>query len=108
MQISVAHCKRVSGGEYVGRPSPLGNPFRIDRFHTRAEVIQDYREWLFEKLLDRDAVVIAELRRLHSIAQNKELILTCWCAPLPCHADAIKSCLMSGMLADILEEQGHE
>lgn len=37
-------------GEYVGRPSPLGNPFAIGRDGTRNEVVAAYREWLDNEL----------------------------------------------------------
>jgi hypothetical protein len=33
-------------GEYVGRPSPLGNPWVIGRDGTREEVLAKYRAWL--------------------------------------------------------------
>lgn len=33
-------------GEYVGRPSALGNPFLVGRDGTREDVIARYRKWL--------------------------------------------------------------
>ncbi|MDA8190782.1 MAG: DUF4326 domain-containing protein, partial [Gammaproteobacteria bacterium] len=46
---------------YVGRPSPLGNPFAIGPDGGRAEVIQQYAVWLEERLRDRDPVILTAL-----------------------------------------------
>ena len=35
---------------YVGRPSPLGNPFQLSRDGSHAEVIASYRHWLWAQL----------------------------------------------------------
>lgn len=82
--------KRVYKGPgiYVGRPSPLGNPYPIGP-HSRGECIE-----LYEKLL-RTAFVpgtpqyreIVSLTRRYKASNN--LILICWCAPLPCHGEII-------------------
>ena len=76
-------------GEYVGRPSPLGNPFKIGNLDgNRMEVIGKYEEWL--KRNDCTKQVTTELRRLTSLYKREgQLTLICWCAPLPCHADVI-------------------
>ena len=81
------------GIEYVGRPSVLGNDARIGKDGDRAKVISDYRIWLYEQIRNRDPEVIAELKRLKAIATKGSLVLGCWCAPKPCHADVIKSCI---------------
>jgi hypothetical protein len=77
------------GIEYVGRPNVIGNPFKGDR----AKAIRDFRVWLYEQIRNRDPEVIAELKRLKAIATKGSLVLGCWCAPKPCHADVIKSCI---------------
>ena len=33
-------------GVYIGRPSLIGNPYRIGAHGTREQVIARYREWL--------------------------------------------------------------
>ena len=59
---------------YVGRGSPWGNPFRVGKDGSRADVIERFvREVL--PTLD-----LAPLRGKH---------LVCFCAPLPCHADIL-------------------
>jgi Domain of unknown function (DUF4326) len=45
--IRIENKKYYSGdGVYIGRPSILGNPFKIGKDGTREEVGQKYRVWL--------------------------------------------------------------
>ncbi len=85
--------KRTGGvGEYIGRPSPLGNPFTIGPDGTREQVIEYYRQWL-RNIIDEGGhnAQITELNRLKEIVDNgDDLVLQCWCAPLACHGDVIK------------------
>jgi hypothetical protein len=81
--------------EYVGRPSPLGNPFVMRAESDRAEVIAMYREWLRAKLAKKDKRVCAEMNRLWKRArEHGELTLVCWCAPRACHGDVIREVLL--------------
>ncbi|HET9141397.1 DUF4326 domain-containing protein [Actinophytocola sp.] len=74
----VVHCKRAGYDVYIGRPSKWGNPFVIGRYPTRAQVVERYRQWLFEQP--------------HLLAAFGELAgktLGCWCAPHACHGDVL-------------------
>ena len=64
---------------YVGRPSIFGNPFRIGRDGDRQQVVEKYRLYV-QKNPNLVARAKAELR-------GKDL--TCFCAPLACHADVL-------------------
>jgi hypothetical protein len=89
--------KRVVGdrGEYVGRPSALGNPFKLEHESQRNQVIQQYELWLQERINAREAQVYNELNRLYQIARDQGVLeLTCWCAPKRCHADVIRNILL--------------
>ena len=92
MTIRIVNKRDGIPGEYVGRPSPLGNPYLIGPDGTRKEVIEKYRVW-FE---DRAKHVInirfqQELARMVQIYRDTgELTLVCWCAPEDCHARIIK------------------
>jgi hypothetical protein len=89
--------KRVVGdhGEYVGRPSALGNPFKLEHESQRNQVIQQYELWLQERIKARDTQVCHELNRLYRIARDQGVLeLTCWCAPKRCHADVIRNILL--------------
>lgn len=69
---------------YIGRGSPLGNPFPIDESagQTRAIVIEQYRRWLWKEIKE-GRVTLDYLRSL----DGKRL--GCFCAPKACHGDVI-------------------
>jgi hypothetical protein len=71
-------------GVYVGRPSVLGNPYRIGVHGSRAEVIEKYRRWLYERLVSGDRAVIEAIEAL-----QEDSVLGCWCHPEQCHANVI-------------------
>jgi len=78
---------------YIGRPSPLGNPFPMPRY-TRNECIRLYRDWLENQAEGSEAK--GELGRISEMAREGDVYLVCWCAPLACHGNIIK---------DLLEER---
>lgn len=43
-------------GVYIGRPSLLGNPFKIGQHGTREEVVQRYKAWLWRQIQLRGEV----------------------------------------------------
>ncbi len=88
--ITVGNKKHGARGIYVGRPSPLGNPFVLQDEASRAAVIRAYEDWLAEQLLDLQSAASVELHRLATLARNQDLCLVCFCAPKACHADSIK------------------
>ncbi len=96
--IRVLNKKHGGTGEYIGRPSPLGNPFPLRRESERDQVIEQYAKWLNDKLTEEDNAQKQEVTRLYKkLVANGELDLVCWCAPKRCHGDVIKSVLV-GML----------
>lgn len=85
-------------GEYIGRGSPLGNPFIIGKDGSREQVIAKYRVWLNEQIMRRNPVVLDELNRLGNKAiDEKGLALQCFCYPKPCHGEVIKEKLVKAM-----------
>ena len=64
---------------YVGRPSKWGNPFRLQNFCSRQQLIEVYEKWIADEI-QLGNLNLSELR-------GKDLV--CWCAPLPCHADVL-------------------
>jgi len=88
--ITVGNKKQGACGIYVGRPSPLGNPFAMQGEVTRASVIRDYEDWLAEQLLGPRSAASIEMSRLAALARKQDLCLVCFCAPKACHADIIK------------------
>ncbi len=95
--ITIVNRKHHRGeGVYIGRPSPLGNPYRIGEHGTREEVIAKYRVWLWRQIQARNDVY-RELLRLAEIARNGDLTLICWCKQpdreIACHGDVLKAAL---------------
>jgi len=69
---------------YIGRGSPLGNPYVIGTHGTREEVIKMYRTWLINKIISRDPGIEVAIR---SLKPNGSLL--CFCVPQPCHGEVI-------------------
>lgn len=78
MTTRVVHCKREAFDEYIGRPSPLGNPFQIGRDGSRTDVISKYETYIRAR---------PHLMKLARALKGKTL--GCWCAPSLCHGDVI-------------------
>ena len=102
MDINVRNkSKWKQSGFYVGRPTILGNPFRIDEQITREESIQRYAEWFISKIKSRNNHFIQHLHIMeHMLKENGKLDLVCWCAPEMCHADLIKQVLLNKIHTD--------
>ncbi len=107
MSIAV-HCKREAYDVYVGRgrdprtgePGRWGNPFRIGRDGNRAEVITEYRRWLWAEI-EAGRVELADLASLD------DRRLGCWCSPQPCHGDVLAAAAHWAM-EQIAAEMGRE
>ena len=69
---------KALGFARVDRKSRWGNPFSIGRDGSRKEVIEKYRQFLFENPLPQEEVQWLWGRHL-----------ACNCAPKPCHADVL-------------------
>lgn len=79
----VVHCKKSSYDVYIGRGSEWGNPFVIGKHGNRAEVIEQYRLQLIDKVRSDYSGMVNKLASLHGKT------LACYCAPLPCHGDVL-------------------
>ena len=83
-------------GYYVGRPTVLGNPFRITEDQTRDICIQRYANGLKKAIEHRNTELIYELQKMEAhLIEHNTLNLVCWCAPESCHADIIKQVLLN-------------
>jgi len=72
-------------GHYIGRPSPLGNPYHVGR--DRAACIAKYEAWLKDTPPQATLDALFDLIREHRKIGG--LTLICWCAPLACHGDVL-------------------
>ena len=97
MEITIKNKLSYSGtGEYVGRPTTLGNPFRVTEKQSRNIAIQRYSLLLKDAINHNDPAVLKFLRYLFDtlVSQNK-LVLICWCVPKECHAEIVKKVLLN-------------
>lgn len=78
---------------YVGRPSPLGNPFVMRNEQDRDRVCDIYKRWFDDKVARNDPHVMRALEYLQMLHARGDLVLGCYCAPKRCHADTIKAWL---------------
>lgn len=93
--IRIENKKTYKGdGWYIGRPSPLGNPFPVDSKNSRAKAIDQYREWLIEKLKTVNPTSKAFNVLLDCYRTDGNITLICWCAPLQCHGEVIRDLIL--------------
>lgn len=90
---------------YVGRGSPLGNPFsdkpsKFDVMKTgsRKESIEKYKEWIEERLLYNTPQRRAIEECVNILISRNKIVLGCFCKPKPCHAEVISEILMNKVL----------
>lgn len=77
----------------VGRPSVLGNPYRMFNETQRATVIHQFRLVLNKSRIDRGSMWL-EVERIAMLVRGGENVaLCCWCAPKACHGDVIKQAI---------------
>jgi hypothetical protein len=104
--ISLIEIKKYSDykgpGEYIGRfnyfheleASPLKNPFS-GPMNNKSNLRRIKKFKVLLESLSKDSPEWKEIRRLKEIYNDKkELNLICWCHPLPCHGDVIKSAIL--------------
>lgn len=86
----VVHCQKQKYDVYIGRGkdpitgqfSVFGNPFKIFKDGTRAEVIEKYEQYLKERMkTDNDFK--------KAVKSLRGKVLGCWCSPLQCHGDVL-------------------
>ena len=104
--IEIVNIKTYKGsdGWPIHRPSPLGNPFKIDKKNSRAMVIQQYREWLKGRLLTVNPTSKAFQILLDDYQKNGTIILRCFCdvdstktePPFyQCHGEVIRELILA-------------
>lgn len=101
---------------FIGRGSALGNPYTHLRGNTsadflvstREEAIAGYKDWLIEKIANRDPDVCNALNRILLAAkQEKDVELICFCKPKACHGDVIKAVIEERLHGRTQSTAGH-
>ena len=71
--------------------SPLGNKFHNNPKLTRSGKIAHYKRWLWAEM-QHEGPVLDELKRIAALDRKGiDVVLLCWCKPLPCHSDVVKA-----------------
>ncbi len=79
-------------GVYVGRPSLLGNPYKMHTEAQRDLVIEKYRVWMIARMRHPNNPVREKIIELALLVKSGQSVaLECMCAPRRCHADIIKT-----------------
>ena len=82
----VVNYRREECDVVVDRSSPFGNPFRIGRDGTRAQVVDKFREYFLDRI-SRDNSFREQVQELRG------KVLGCSCRPEICHGDVIAAWL---------------
>lgn len=84
---------------YIGRGSPLGNPFRMGASSQveRDRVCDLYIPWIQGKIQAKDKEVCGALNHIYTLAKKGDVYLECFCAPLRCHGDTVKEIVDSAI-----------
>jgi hypothetical protein len=78
---------------YIGRGTPVGNPFKMYNGADRDRVCDNYNIWFYNQIKHKNEAVIKFLDNLKKFHKLGDLYLRCYCAPKRCHGDTIKSYL---------------
>lgn len=108
----------VQGGHiawYVGRPSPLGNPYRVEAESQRDGAIAKYKTHLALRATEATygcrSTVTDELDFLIRVIETarRDVYLLCWCpSNKGCHCDALCDLLNSAMNRELLKYSGED
>ena len=89
LKIRVAR-KGQAQGFYAGRPTPLGNPYRLIKEEEREQVAARYATWLEHQVRRGNPEVIRALDELYRALKHRgHITLLCFCAPRRCHGEII-------------------
>lgn len=101
--IEIVKQSACKDAQYIGRPSPLGNPFPMSKHASRDDVCDKYHDWFHKQIINNDKLICHELTRLHAMGRiNGVVRLGCYCHPLRCHGETIKDFMTDNQ--DLLEE----
>lgn len=75
---------------YIGRPSPLGNPYKITDSKSRDDVIDAYERYLIGGYESDGRIQRAINDLVEKYLAGEEINLLCFCAPRRCHGEVIR------------------
>lgn len=94
--IMIVNRRHTSEGYYIGRPSPLGNPYSHKdgtlaefKVATRGEAIARYEIYIRDKYLNDHNIHNIILSLAEQYRRVGIITLACWCKPKACHGDVL-------------------
>lgn len=115
MNVLVVNMKKFRGTCFrIDRTSPLGNEYTHLPLHltratfqvkTRSEAVTEGFNHIVRKIKSGDKETIDYLTAiLESFHRGEEVILGCWCDPLPCHGHPLREAILDGSLEKLIDE----
>lgn len=99
---------------YIGRPSPLGNPFTHNgvktslaklSFKTREEAIEAYGKY-FDEAYGKNTELTKAFDEIYEHYKNGEdIYLQCFCKPKQCHGDVIAERLQRKLIKEKIKKR---
>lgn len=90
---------------YIGRGSPLGNPFPIRGSDTRNVVCDKYENYFYSKVYSPGDPLRDEVIRIYKLAKaGRTINLICFCYPLKCHGETVLGFLVKHLDASCFSE----
>lgn len=84
-------------GQYIGRGTPLGNPFKVEKGRTKRQALDQFRKWALNTLQDQNhpfTVAAKDVKQRHDAGEEVKLI--CSCPPTACHGDVLIELIEEG------------
>jgi hypothetical protein len=79
---------------YIGRGSPLGNPFTVAQYGREMAILQ-YEEWLDQQIKNEDPAILEALDEImNQVINTGHADLKCFCKPKACHGDVIRALVL--------------
>lgn len=98
---------------YIGRPSPLGNPFTHNgkhsslaklSFKTREEAINAYSAY-FDEVYGKDPKLTVAFDEIYEhYKKGEDIYLQCFCKPLKCHGDILAEKLQEKLIKEQIKK----
>jgi hypothetical protein len=106
MPVTVVNIREWKGNAtYIGRSTdpkfaPFGNPFSHKdgtlakyKVATREESIERYKTWIWDHWEEDEYFRLCLTALVRDHLEGKEIVLGCFCKPLPCHGDVLKEAI---------------
>lgn len=91
---------------YIGRGSPLGNPFPITPTDSRGKVCDKYHDYFYDRVFTPGSPIREEVIRIYRLAmEGYNINLICFCAPLRCHGETVLGFLTKHLPIEQLSAQ---